>query len=327
MAIVPASRSLSWLASVMNSNSVISEYIDRFLVPVDDPSSRLFHVNLALSAILILAWSVWVVKPKNYFSFFGQMVFRKKYWWNRSTKNDYKIYFINSLFKVFLFIPFLDGSYWISRNTAKALVNVYGDFANVPPTTLFIFLFTVFHFAWDDFLRFYHHKLMHRFDFLWKFHVTHHSAKILTPVTLFRTHPLESALATIRNSLSVGVSTGLFVFIFGSTLNLVTIFGINIFSFLFNLLGANLRHSHIPIAFPTWIEGLFISPKQHQIHHSIKRQHHDKNYGVSLALWDRINHSLIYSTEVPEKLSFGVKGKNQGAILLGADTLKFIRKR
>ena len=50
----------------------------------------------------------------------------------------------------------------------------------------------------------------------------------------------------------------------------------NLFSFIFNIAGANLRHSHIEIAYWTWLEKIFISPAQHQLHHSIENKHFNK---------------------------------------------------
>ena len=83
------------------------------------------------------------------------------------------------------------------------------------------------------------------------------------------------------------------------------ILSINIFGFAFNFLGSNLRHSHIPLSFG-FFEKLFISPKQHQIHHSQNISHFDKNYGVSLSIWDRLIGSLVTSDQVSQKMVFGL---------------------
>lgn len=281
---------------------------ERFLVPLDDPGSRLFHFNILVSVVLIFFW--WFQSNKSFKNLdFKKVFFKGKYWWNRSTKTDYKIYFANSILKVFLFIPFLDFSFHISKFVSEVLIKISGDFAGLQVNTFSLFLFTVFSFIWDDFLRFFNHWCMHQNSFLWKIHSTHHSARILTPVSLFRNHPLESAIATIRNSLSLGVSTGLFVYLFEARLSLLTLFGVNLFGFLFNLLGANLRHSHIPLSFPVWLEKIFISPAQHQIHHSLDVSHHNKNYGVSLAVWDLLLSSSWVPSKKGQKLKFGILGR------------------
>ena len=53
------------------------------------------------------------------------------------------------------------------------------------------------------------------------------------------------------------------------------------------------------------MERFFISPAQHQIHHSNEARHHDKNFGSALALWDLIGGTL-YIPKRREVLSFGL---------------------
>jgi sterol desaturase/sphingolipid hydroxylase (fatty acid hydroxylase superfamily) len=292
---------------------MISEYLERFLVPIDDPGSRLFHLNLLLSALLILIWMALSQKEISKKSL-QKLFFRKKYWWNHSTKIDYKFYFFNSALKVFLFIPFLDFSFHISRFVSETLVSIKGDFYDFAPVTISLFIFTTLAFVWDDFLRFIQHYLMHKIPFLWKIHSTHHSARIMTPMTLFRNHPLESAIATVRNSLSLGVSTGVFIFLFQAQLSVMTLLGVNLFGFLFNLLGANLRHSHIPIRLPECLEKIVISPLQHQIHHSRQTEHWDKNMGVSLAIWDLMAGTWVSSKNI-EQLKFGIRERKRQSFI------------
>ena len=91
--------------------------------------------------------------------------------------------------------------------------------------------------------------------------------------------------------------------------SLYTVLGVNIFVFLFNILGSNLRHSHVGIRYWKWVEYIFISPAQHQLHHSIARDHHDKNFGAALAVWDWLFGSLHHSVEF-DTLELGIE-KNQ----------------
>lgn len=292
----------------------LSEWLDRFLVPIDDPGSRFFYLNLVVAFAFILFWLVVILKQRSgeqIIAGLKKYIFRKKYWWNTSTKLDYKIYFLNSIFKIFLFIPFLDFTFRISSFTVRSLLPLNNhDMLKLPATPLLLIAFTILAFMFDDFLRFFHHWLMHRIPWLWELHKTHHSARVLTPVTLYRTHPLESAMATVRNSISTGVAVGLFIFIFNSRFSLYTVLSVNVFGFLFNLLGSNLRHSHIPLGFG-FLEYVFISPKQHQIHHSTNPKHFNKNYGVSLSLWDALIGARCFSKTVNERLRFGLDGENR----------------
>ena len=88
--------------------------------------------------------------------------------------------------------------------------------------------------------------------------------------------------------------------------------GVNLFSFIFNVAGANLRHSHIEIAYWPWLEKILISPAQHQLHHSIENKHFNKNYGAMLALWDWLFGSLHFS-ETGKKIRFGLRPNEASA--------------
>ncbi|WP_374077977.1 sterol desaturase family protein [Bdellovibrio bacteriovorus] len=281
--------------------------LQKLLFQFDEPTSRLYHVNI-LSSLLLVIVVLWIVGRQQKMplkTLLRRWVLRKKYWWNHSTKQDYLIYFLNALFKSFLFVPLFEGSFHISQAVIRFLVKFNGgDLLDIPVTNVWLLGFTFAVFVWDDFLRFFHHWLMHKIPALWEFHKLHHSARVLTPVTLYRAHPVESILAILRNSVSLGVAIGVFIFLFGSSFSLWTLLGINGFGFIFNLVGANLRHSHIPLGFGPF-ERFLISPIQHQVHHSKDVAHYDKNFGVSLAIWDGLFGSLIFSKDV-QKLKFGL---------------------
>ncbi|MDP6189836.1 MAG: sterol desaturase family protein, partial [Gammaproteobacteria bacterium] len=126
------------------------------------------------------------------------------------------------------------------------------------------------------------------------------------PFTVLRTHPVEAVLFGLRGALVQGLVTGIFVYLFGSQVSLLGVLGANGLVFVFNLLGANLRHSHVPLSYGNRVEKWLLSPAQHQLHHSEDIAHYDKNLGVVLALWDRLGGTwLAYQPQTP--LQFGVK--------------------
>ena len=151
---------------------------------------------------------------------------------------------------------------------------------------------------------------MHQWRFLWAFHKVHHSATNLTPITVFRTHPIEGLLFTFRSAIAQGLIISLFIFLFSDGVDLYTVLGANIFVFFFNVFGSNLRHSHIGIQYWKWLEYILISPAQHHLHHSVAEEHHNKNFGAALAIWDWIFGSLHHS-ENTQKLVLGVKDKTK----------------
>jgi len=170
-----------------------------------------------------------------------------------------------------------------------------------------IVMYTISLFVVSDFTRYWLHRFLHTIPVLWEFHKIHHSAKVLTPITFYRVHPVENLLFGFRYSLSIGLVTGVFIYFFGAMIDIYSILGVNILVFIFSLFGSNLRHSHVPFSYPKILENIFISPKQHQIHHSTK--YFDKNFGGYLAIWDKMFGSLKLSHEV-KVLKFGLR-KNQ----------------
>ena len=127
---------------------------------------------------------------------------------------------------------------------------------------------------------------MHKWPVLWALHKVHHSATVLTPMTVFRTHPLEGIIFSLRSAITQAIGISLFFYLFGNLVSLYTIVGVNVFVFVFNILGSNLRHSHIDIKYWVWLEKILISPAQHQLHHSLDERHYDKNFGAALVAWN-----------------------------------------
>ena len=281
------------------------ELYQQVIVAFTDPTKRVFWGYLLLSVFVAFVWLRWFKRKDSKQAFFT--IFSRKVWWSQSAKADYAIFLINKLSFLFiapLIITQLAVATWLFEYLHELLGYriIIGD---EWPKWIIVTLFTLTYFLLDDFSRFYVHKLLHEVPALWLFHKTHHSARTLTPITVFRTHPVEGIIFALRSVLVQGILIALFVFFFGPKADLYTVLGVGLFAFLFNTLGANLRHSHIGIGYPDWLERFLISPVQHQIHHSTDPQHFDKNYGVILAIWDRLFNSLVVSTR-GQLLAFGL---------------------
>lgn len=238
------------------------------------------------------------------------MIFSRDIWWSSSAKADYAIFLINKL--AFLFLaPLLLTQLVVATWLFELLHEVVGTRLIIGegwPDGSVIALFTICYFLLDDFARFYVHKLLHEVPFLWAFHKVHHSARTLTPMTVFRTHPVEGIIFALRSVIVQAIVMAVFIFFFGGRVDLYTVLGVGVFTLLFNLMGSNLRHSHVGLRYWAWLENVLISPAQHQIHHSVEPKHFDKNYGVVLAIWDRMGKSLVISSE-GECLEFGLSKK------------------
>jgi sterol desaturase/sphingolipid hydroxylase (fatty acid hydroxylase superfamily) len=204
-----------------------------------------------------------------------------------------------------LLIPFIISAKTIAFSVNKFLNLEFDYFENSYFSyEMIIFMYTISIFLVSDFTRYWLHRFLHTIPFLWEFHKIHHSAKVLTPITFYRVHPVENFLFGLRYSLSIGVVTGVFIYFFGAMIDIYMILGVNTFIFIFSLVGSNLRHSHVAISYGRFIEKWLISPKQHQIHHS--RKHFDKNYGGYIAIWDRIFGTLCLSNSV-KVMKFGLR--------------------
>ena len=296
-----------FVSEVVVFESVITPFFDDLIVAFTDPKKRVFWGYLFLSLLIALAW-IWWSSSEEKGRVLRDRLLNKSIWWSASARADYAIFLLNRL--AFLFIaPFLLTQLAVAQWLFESLYDWIGHRPILGESwsdLQVMACFTLFYFLLDDFFRFYLHKLLHEVPWLWAFHKVHHSARTLTPITVFRAHPVEGILFTLRTALVQGISMALFIFFFGGRVDLITVLGASLFAFLFNVTGSNLRHSHIALGYGAFVERWLISPAQHQIHHSTNPVHFDKNYGVVLAIWDRLFGSLVYSKS-GEVIEFGLQ--------------------
>lgn len=220
-----------------------------------------------------------------------------RHWWSASTLVDLQWVVLNHVLRVLVLLPLIGGQLGLAMVVNRGLYSHFGagNYLSwgVVETSV---LLTISIFVLEDFTRFCVHCLYHKVPVLWRFHAVHHSAAVLTPLTLYRIHFVEMFINSCRSLLVIGGVSGVFIFIFDGSISLVQVMGVSVFTMLFNLAGANLRHSHVWVGFGP-LERWIISPAQHQIHHSIKPDHLDSNFGATLAVWDRWLGTWISSKE------------------------------
>lgn len=271
---------------------LISDWIAQVIAPFFDPQKRIF-VGYLLSAVAV-ALFVQMIIARHRPGQTLQDFFSPKVWWSSSARGDYKILLVNKLVMMGIF-PRLLSRIVVATLLFEAFHLWFdGRVSLWPqlPAWAIATLFTLTLFLLDDATKYLVHRALHRWPFLWSFHQVHHSAETLTPVTVYRTHPVEAVLFALRSTLVQAVVMAMFLFFFGDRTSLVSILGANVFLFAFNLAGANLRHSHVWITYGQTVEKWLISPAQHQIHHSLEDRHYDRNFGAVLAVWDRLGGSL-----------------------------------
>jgi len=282
----------------------IKEILFDTLSYIAQSDKRIFWFFL-LSSALIALWHSYKYKHADSLQQAIRIAWQPQHYLNRSTLLDLGLLLINNVLRVLLVIPVIGSQLGVAIAVHKGLYYGLGDALHWQlESTLLISLFTLCFFIADDFTRFALHYAMHRFPWLWKIHRLHHSAETLTPLTLYRFNPLEMALLSLRNIITGGLISGLFIYCFEGRISSWDILGANAFGFIFNACAANLRHSHIPLSFGK-LERWFISPAQHQIHHSADQKHWDKNMGSCLAIWDRWANTWLAGSHT-QKLKFGL---------------------
>ena len=282
-----------------------------------DPSKRLFW-GCALSSLVLASLAVTLTSRR--FDLRRQLraLFDGHYWLNRSTLTDVSLLFLNNGIRVLVLLPIVGSHLGLTLITGRFLQANLGDAPTLDlPWFGIATIYALCFFVAEDASRFFLHLAMHRVPLLWRFHRTHHSATTLTPLTLFRQHPIEQALYFARGTLVFGLVSGLFIWLFGRHLSTFDILGVDLLGFLFNMVGANLRHSHVWLSFGP-LERWFVSPAQHQLHHS--RDHGNVNLGSHLAIWDRLLGTAL-SAGAKRELEFGLAPARHRADQAKSNTL------
>ena len=258
-----------------NIINYINQAITLTLGYFNSPNKRIYYFYIISS--LVIAIVVFYSKKRRTSLF--RYLFNRKTWLSESAFIDYAFLFFNSLIKVVFIAPFLIFSLKIAFYTHEYLIDSFGYLKSTIHKNYIIGLYTITLFVIGDFSSFMLHYVQHKIPFLWRFHAIHHSATVLNPITQYRIHPVELIMNNIKSILLIGFLMGTFEFLANGRISYYTFNGVNIFNFIFLFFGANLRHSGIKLKYPVWLEHVFISPFQHQIHHSNNEKHFDKNMG------------------------------------------------
>lgn len=283
------------------------------LTAVFIPDGRVYWIYL-LTALLIAIGTVgWYLSREGLggarlAGAIWSTIFDRGIWLHRSALIDYACFAINGFLAMVTRFAIIVGGAMAGGLGYLVLILFTGSLGlSVQPGFVSLAAFTVFSLVVHDFANYGSHYLMHRVPLLWEFHKVHHSAQVLTPITAFRVHPGEILFIDFIEGLAFGIAAAIGLWLFGAQTDPLRIFGLNVGIFVFYLLGANLRHSHIWLPYPKWLSHILISPAQHQIHHSSLPQHHDANFGVVFAFWDWLLGTL-YVPKEREKLVFGLYG-------------------
>jgi len=127
-----------------------------------------------------------------------------------------------------------------------------------------------------DLAIYFQHRVFHTVPAFWALHRMHHSDTMFDTTTGVRFHPLEIGLS-LAIKLAVIALTGAppeAVFAFEVLLNASSLFN-----------HANIR---MPAALERIVRMVLVTPDMHRIHHSVRREETDSNFGFSVSWWDRL---------------------------------------
>ena len=120
------------------------------------------------------------------------------------------------------------------------------------------------------------HVAFHKIPLLWRLHRMHHTDLDFDVTTALRFHPLEIVLSMLIKW-AVVVLPGappVAVLVFEVVLNATAMF--------------NHGNVRLPPRLDRALRWLVVTPDMHRVHHSIRREETDSNFGFNLPWWDRL---------------------------------------
>ena len=249
----------------------IQLFIDAFLGTVkwtwrsiifDVPWQRNYFWGLIVISIAVFALEIMFPWRKE------QKIFRKDFWLDG----------FYMFFNFFIFTVFISGFYkCISKFSTDVLTLKMTslsiiDLSDFQPVVQLLLFFVVL-----DFVQWFTHTLLHRYDFLWKFHKVHHSVKEMGFAAHLRYHWMENILYKPLKVLALMLLGG-----FQPEQAYVVHF---LAIAIGHLNHANLKLDYGPLKY------ILNNPIMHLYHHAYSLPESFKNganFAISLSLWDFI---------------------------------------
>lgn len=246
-----------------------------------------WYLNYFWGLILLsfIVWGLEILFPwrKN------QSIFRKDFWLDA----------FYMFFNFFIFAIVISGIYELLGLlfkdvgiSSKSLSII--DLAALPPWAQLVIFFVVL-----DFVQWFTHALLHRFEFLWKFHKVHHSVKEMGFAAHLRYHWMENILYKPLKTFGVMILGGFEP----EQAYIVHFVAIAI---------GHLNHANIKL---TWgvFKYILNNPVMHLYHHAYalpKERIRGVNFAISLSLWDYL-FKTNYIPEDSGTIEIGFEGDEE----------------
>ena len=135
----------------------------------------------------------------------------------------------------------------------------------------------------SEFIYYWLHRLQHRMMFFWRIHATHHHITKMSVARADRTHPLEF--------LALNLGPAVMLALLGASGPVIAV------AVVFRVFSGYTNHANLPLK-SGWYGWLFTTAEWHQLHHSLKIEESDTNFGCSVILWDRLFGTFSGKTEL-----------------------------
>lgn len=134
--------------------------------------------------------------------------------------------------------------------------------------------------ALDFFAQYLVHFMLHKVNFMWRFHLVHHSDTQVDVSSATRHHPIDYLFREVFALIAI--------FIFGIPL------AFYLFYRILTVFFAYTSHANIfiPLKLDKVIGYLFVTPNMHKFHHHRELPWTDSNFGNILSIWDRMFGTL-----------------------------------
>lgn len=139
---------------------------------------------------------------------------------------------------------------------------------------LLMFVPLILHDIWT----YWAHRIDHRVPALWAFHSMHHSDREMNCTTWGRNHFLQTGWRSFFSVFTLGMIVKLDYIEAGQA----ALLGQLAF-----MLVSMFCHSAIRVELP-WLDRIVVTPQVHRIHHSVEREHYDRNFADLFPVLDII---------------------------------------
>ncbi|CAM1351656.1 MULTISPECIES: sterol desaturase family protein [Tenacibaculum] len=168
-------------------------------------------------------------------------------------------------------------------NTSEQLLNDFLSIFNLSVSSFQLFEINSLHyilrlfifFIIIDFIQWFTHTLLHKYEFLWNFHKVHHSVKEMGFAAHLRYHWMEPVVYNSMKYIPLAIMGGF------------TAKDVAIIHF-FNITIGHLNHANINWDYG-FLKYILNNPKMHIWHHAKelpKERKKGVNFGITLSIWD-----------------------------------------